>query len=308
MGQDIRRRVLAWTALPVCVGIGSSKTLAKMANHIVKKQPAFAGVCDLASMPAAEVDALLAQIAVGEVWGVGRKIGERLRAAGIATVQALRTAPPKWLRAEFGVVMERTGDELRGISCLALEEVAPAKQQIIASRSFGQMVVTEEGLAEAISTYVARAAEKLRQQGSVCHAIHVFVMTNQFRPNDRQYSNGITIPLRDASNDTRALTTAALAGLRRLYRPGYLYKKAGVMLLELSSGAQRQGSLFDPAGAGTERSGSAMAALDALNRRFGRDTVVVGSAGTHKTWAMRSENRSPRYTTNWDELPRVRAN
>lgn len=307
MGQDIRRRVLAWTALPVCVGIGPSKTLAKLANHIAKKQPAFVGVCDLASMPAADMDALLAQIEVGEVWGVGRKIGERLRAAGIATAQALRMAPPKWLRAEFGVVMERTGDELRGVSCLALEEVAPAKQQIISSRSFGDMIVTEAELGEAVSLYVARAAEKLRQQGSVCNAIHVFVMTNQFRLNDRQYNNGITVPLQDASNDTRALTVAALAGLKRIYRPGYLYKKAGVMLLELTPGAQRQGSLFDPAGAGAERSGRVMSALDALNSRFGRDTVVVGSAGTRKRWAMRSENRSPRYTTNWDELPRVRA-
>jgi DNA polymerase V len=161
MGQSIRHRVRKWTGLPVCVGIGPSKTLAKLANHIAKKQPQFNGVCDLASMPSAKVDSLLANIGVVEVWGVGRRIGLQLHAAGITTVQQLRAASPSWLRSKFGVVMERTGNELRGISCLALEEVAAPRKQIISSRSFGQMVHTLPELSESVASYMSIAAEKL---------------------------------------------------------------------------------------------------------------------------------------------------
>lgn len=307
LGQAIRQRVRQWTGLPVCVGIASSKMLAKLANHLAKQRPEYQGVCDLSAMPEHEVCHLLGTIEVGEVWGVGRNIDARLRDLGITTAEALRQASPKWLRAHFGVVMERTVNELCGLSCLALEEVLPPKQQIVSSRSFGQLVLTLDELNEAVSAYTTRAAEKLRHQQSVCGAIHVFLQTNRFREQDAQYHPGIIIPLPDPTGDTRFLVAAALCGLRRIYRAGYRYKKAGVMLMELLPAGQQQPTLFDPGAEQAARSGKLMHALDALNRTFGRDTVMIGSAGIQRRWEMRSKNRSPRYTTRWQELPRALA-
>ncbi|SOD42772.1 Y-family DNA polymerase [Nitrosovibrio sp. Nv4] len=302
MGQSMRQRMLQWTGLPVCVGVGPSKTLAKLANHIAKKNPRFNGVCDLAAMPQAAIDALLAGIEVGEVWGVGRRIEAHLQAAGIRTVKALRDAPLAWLRSRFGVVMERTGNELRGISCLALEEVAPAKKQIIASRSFGQPVHALPELSEAVVSHVSRAAEKLRGQDGICNAIHVFIHTNPFREQDPQYSNSIVIPLPNASADTRLLVRAALFGLKKIYKPGYVYKKAGVMLMGIGEAQVAQGSLLLEHGAG-QRSEGLMKAMDALNRRYGRHTVSVFASSAVKSWAMRRENMSPCYTTRWSDVP-----
>lgn len=306
MGQDIRAKVAQWTSLPVCVGIGQSKTLAKLANHVAKKFPLFDSVADFTTMSDARTAWLLRRIDVGEVWGVGRRISAKLRAMGINTVQDLKDAPPSAMRAHFGVVLERTCNELRGISCLELEEVAPPRKEIVSSRSFGAMVMTVAELGESISTYAARAGEKLRGQRSLCGAVHVFVQTNRFREKDEQYSNGITIPLIEPSADNRVLAGAALHGLAMIFREGFKYKKAGIMLMDLQPDTRRQGVLFDAA-PDRARSVSAMAALDALNERFGRDTVHLGSAGLVRRWAMLSENRTPRYTTNWAELPKVRA-
>ena len=302
MGQSIRYRVRKWTGLPVCVGIGSSKTLAKLANHIAKKQPHFNGVCDLASMPQAQIDLLLAGIEVGEVWGVGRRIGLQLHATGIKTVKALRDAPPAWLRAKFGVVMERIGNELRGASCLALEEISAPRKQIISSRSFGQLIHTLPELSESVASHASRAAEKLRSQNAVCGAIQVFVQTNPFREQDPQYSNSITIPLPNESSDTRLLVRAALFGLKRIYRRGYAYKKARVMLSGVAAGSVRQASLLPRHGNG-EKSERLMQALDKLNQIYGRNTVSIFSVGTDKSWAMRRKNVSPCYTTQWKDVP-----
>lgn len=306
MGHAICYRVRKWTGLPVCVGIGPSKTLAKLANHIAKKQPQFNGVCDLSSMPQAQTDLLLANIGVGEVWGVGRRIGLQLHEAGIKTVQQLREASSSWLRSKFGVVMERTRNELRGTSCLALEEVAAPRKQIISSRSFGQLVYTLPELSESVASYMSSAAEKLRRENSVCEAIQVFVQTNPFREQDPQYSKGITIPLPNASSDTRLLVRAALFGLKRIYRPGFAYKKTRVMLIDIGPVAVQQLSLLAPHGAG-DKSQRLMQVMDKLNGIYGRNTVSVFSAGDRKAWAMRRENMSPCYTTNWRDVPVVYA-
>jgi DNA polymerase V len=306
MGQHIRARVLQWTALPVCVGIGASKTLAKLANHVGKKFPLFDGVCDFTTMSTARERWLLERIAVGEVWGVGRRIGAKLEEMGITTVQGLKEAPPRDIRARFGVVMERTCNELRGLSCLALEEISPPRKEIVSSRSFGELVTNIDELSEAVSMYVARASEKLRGQQSLCGAIHVFIQTNPFRQQDEQYSNGLTIPFPEPSDDSRTLAGAALQGLRAIYRPGYRYKKAGVMLMNLSPNSVTQGLLFDSSRPRQETA-KVMATLDALNRRYGRDTLVLGSAGTGGRWAMKAGNRTPRYTTSWTELPKAHA-
>jgi DNA polymerase V len=302
MGQSIRQQVRKWTGLPVCVGIGPSKTLAKLANHIAKKHPRFEGVCDLASMTQAETDRLFEAIEAGEVWGVGRRIQAHLQAAGIRTVKDLRDAPAAWLRSRFGVVMERTGNELRGMSCLALEEVSPPKKQIISSRSFGHPVHALSDLSEAVAAHASRAAEKLRAQEGVCHAIHVFIHTNPFREQDPQYSNSLVIPLPNASADTRLLVRAALFALQKIYRPGYAYQKAGVMLMEIGEARVAQGALLPEHGAG-QRAAGLMKAMDALNLRFGRNTVSVFSSPVRKPWAMRREAMSPCYTTRWSDVP-----
>lgn len=242
------------------------------------------------------------------IWSVGGHDFEtsgRLFTMKIQFVHDLVHADLKRLRAQFGVVMERTVSELRGISCLALEDVVPAKQQIMSSRSFGTMQYTIEQVSEAVAWHVHAAAEKLRAQRSVAGAVYVFIQTNRFRETDPQYNAGLVVPLADVSNDTRTLTTAALHGLRRIYRDGYAYKKCGVMLMELADGQHRQETLFDDPQA-RARSARVMAALDAVNRTWGRGTLRTAASGITQRWAMRAENRSPRYTTHWHELPIVR--
>lgn len=304
MGHQMRNRIKQWTGLPVCVGVGPTKTLAKFANHLAKKNPLFDGVCDLHALSRPERLAWMHGVEVGEVWGVGPRITKRLGAMGITSVLDLRNASPKEMRAHFGVVMERTCNELRGISCLELEDIARPKKQIMSSRSFGAPVETLAELRESVASYLATAAEKLRRQNSAAGAVYVFLLTNRFKEDEPQYNAGITVPMPDVSDDTLALTAAALKGLAAIYRPGYRYKKAGVMLTLLSDKAARQTTLFDDPVA-REKSERLMATMDAINREFGRGMVRAGASGVVQRWAMRSENRSPRYTTRWDELPVV---
>ena len=289
------------------MGVGASKTQAKLANHIAKKFPLFDSVCDLTTISAARMRWLFVRIDVGEVWGVGRRIAARLHDMGIHTVQDLKDASPRGIRANFGVVMERTCQELRGLYCLALEEVAPPRKKIISSKSFGAMVIGIGELEEAVSTYIARASEKLCTQRSVCSAVHVFIQTNAFRQQDPQYSNGLTVLLAEPTDDNRILAGAALQGLGVIFREGYRYKKAGVMLMDLAPNTINQGTLFDTPGL-RENSVRVMAAFDALNQRFGRDAVRLGSAGLAPRWGMLAENKTPCYTTRWDELPKANAN
>lgn len=308
MGQAIRARARQWTGIPVCVGIGApTKTLAKLCNHIAKNNPEYGGVFDWAAQSPQERNRLLSTIEVGEVWGVGRRVSQKLESLGIHTVQDLRCASQKMIRLHFSVVMERTVAELQGVSCLTLEDVAPPKKQIVSSKSFGQLVVTLDELSEALTSYVSRAAEKLRVQGSVCGALQVFVMTNVFREADPQYSNGIVIPLSNPSCNTLELAAAALYGLKRIYKSGYSYKKTGVILLDLSPRTQRQASLFSQLDEEAKHSDALMSVLDDINARFGRDTLSVAAIGTQKQWKARAENKTLCYTTRWSELPKARA-
>ena len=301
--QAIRQRIQQWTGLPVCVGIASTKTLAKLANHVAKKRPAYNSVCDLSACGDAELSALLASIEVGEVWGVGRRLQAHLQGLGITTVRDLRDADAAALRQRFGVVMERTMRELRGDSCMHLQEVAPAKQQIMCSRSFGQEVTSFEALRESVLTYVSRAAEKLRREHSQTSAVMVFVQTNPHK-DVPQYSRQIVVPLPLATDDTLLLSRAASAGVRAIFREGYRYKKSGTMLMELTPKAQRQATLFDDV-AKIEKRARLNATLDSINTRYGRTTLALAGAGLEKPWTLKAENRSPPYTTSWADLPRV---
>jgi DNA polymerase V len=213
------------------------------------------------------------------------------------------------IRAHFSVVLDRTVAELQGISCLALEDIAPPKKQIVSSKSFGQMVTTLDELDEALTMYVSRAAEKFRVQKSVCGALQVFVKTNQFREQNSQYTNGIVIPLPNPSSNTMTLVSAALYGLKRIYRPGYLYKKTGAMLLDLSPQSQQQSSSLSNLETESKHSDSLMGVRDGINARFRRDTLVIAAAGTgaQHAWSMRAGNKTPPYTTRLTELPKAKA-
>ena len=308
-GVEIRQRVADWLGLAVCVGIAPTKTLAKLANHCAKKGLAGAdGVCDFTTLNPGALSHLFARIDVGEVWGVGRQIKARLAAMGIQTVRQLRDADAETIRARFSVVLERTVCELRGESCLELQEVVPDKQQIMSSRSFGTLVYERADLEEAVSSYIAKAAEKLRAQDSLAGAVQVYIRTNVFKPEVPQYQKGVTVPLPEATADTRVLTQWAIRILRRIYRPGFGYHKAGVMLLDLVPAAKRQLALFDSqGGAGDARSGKLMAVLDDINQRYGRQSLRLAAEGVERSWQMRRGNLSPGYTTSWDGLPVARA-
>jgi DNA polymerase V len=302
-GAEIRQRIADWLGLAVCVGIASTKTLAKLANHCAKKNHAGAnGVCDFTVMSDSELTALFSRIDVSEVWGVGRKISARLETMGIRTVQQLKDADAETIRACFSVVVERTVRELRGVSCLDLQEVVPDKQQIMSSRSFGTLVYELEALEEAVASYIARAAEKLRAQDSLAGAVQVYIRTNVFKPEVPQYQRAVTVPLPQASADTRVLIGWALRVLRRIYRPGYGYHKAGVMLTDIQPRRHEQLTLFGN-DAASAKGAPLMAALDRINQRFGRGALRLAAEGTQKTWQMRREKLSPQYTTAWEGLP-----
>ena len=308
LGQKIKQQVKDTTGLPVCVGIGASKTLAKLANHFAKKHQQFAGVCDVNAMAKEELYQWMSETEVGEVWGVGKQIAKKLKAQSIQTVLDLLQASPQAMRQQFGVVMERLCYELHSTSCLALEEVAPAKQQIIASRSFGKLVTSQVELAESVATHTARAAEKLRAQNSVTGTLTVFIQTNPFKQHEPQYHQSITVPLADVTDNTLTLTNAALAGLKQIYQPNFRYKKAGVILNLICDKPTAQQSLFEDVET-KGRSAHLMKAVDAINTRFGNAVIRSAAAGTNgakQEWQMRSNNKSPNYTTSWDELPVAR--
>ncbi|MBD3892774.1 Y-family DNA polymerase [Hydrogenophaga sp.] len=305
MGHAMRQRIRQWTSLPVCAGFGGSKTLAKFANHLAKKNPLFDGVCDLAALSAAERQHWMEKYAVSEVWGVGHRLAARLQSIGIRSVFDLASAHHPLIRRSFGVLLERTVAELQCTPCLDLEDLADPKQQIMVSRSFGSMVQDVAQLGEAVAWHIDRAAEKLRAQRSVAAAVYVFLQTNRFRPADPQHNPGMLVPLSDPSDDTRVLTQTALHGLRQIHRCDCWYKKCGVMLLELTLKRQRQETLFDEPVARAPSS-QLMTAVDAINRVWGRGTLRTGAAGMSSRSEMHAQHRSPRYTTRWDELPVAR--
>ena len=325
VGRDMRATVLQWTGLPTSVGYGPTKTLAKLANHVAKaadRKPGtypaqLAQVCDFGAMSRRELDQVMQVTEVGDVWGVGKKTSARLNDGGIRTVLDLVNAHVAALRRQFSVVLEKTVLELRGTSCLDVDDSPAANQQIMCSRSFGAPVTTLPDLTEVVSQFASRVAEKVRHQQSVAGAVHVFITTSPFHKNDRQHSPSVTMPLARPTADTRLLIGAAVRALEGMYRPGFNYVKAGVMLVDLQPEGQEQGELdlfsgtHEPEASATQRDRShLMGAVDALNRRFGRGAVTVASAvrqGTHTSYTARQERRSPRYTTRLDEIPTARA-
>lgn len=300
-GRQIRQTVMQHVGIPVCVGIASSKTLAKLANHVAKKNPRFGGVCDFNGMMETELHGLFAAIDVNEVWGVGRRSMKKLNEIGIHTVLDLQRTPAKQLHAKFSVVFERIVAELNGVACLELDDIAPAKQQIICSRSFGTLTSHLPDLEQAVIAYTSRATEKLRQQRSLASGIQVYLRTNPHREQDPQYQQAALMPLPEPTDDTRLFGHAALHGLRRIYRDGYAYQKVGIMLTGIIPASSRPHTLFDDV-PGQEKSHALMGTLDRINRSMGSGTIKFLGEGIDKSWSMRRQNVSKRYTTEWDEL------
>lgn len=301
-GQKIRKTVKRNVGIPVCVGIADTKTLAKLANHCAKKDLSGSnGVCDFGRLDELQRSELFARIPVGEVWGVGRKITEGLSKLNIHTIEDLRRTSPEYLSQQFSIVLVKTVNELNGIPCIELEEAGTPRQQIMVSRSFGSPVSALDDLSESIAYYTTRAAEKLRRDGSVAASICVFIRTNPFREQDEQYSRSVVVPLPLSTDDTTKLVKAALCGLKSIYKPTLQYAKSGVLLMGLHDKGAAQRTLFDDP---TEqsRSDKMMYVMDAINQRMGKGSVTVGATGTKQRWAMRREQKSPNYTTDWNEL------
>lgn len=304
-GRIIRDEVRRLVGISVGVGLGPTKTLSKFANHCAKKRPEFSGVCALGELSPTEIDGLLAWAPVSEVWGVGGRLTARLQTLGIHTARDLKRAAPGHIRKSFGVTLERTLRELNGELCYPLAAGPATRKQILSSRSFGQLLTEFAPLEEAVTAYATRAAEKLRRQGMVAGSVGVFVQTNPFRADLPQYQGVRHFPL-EPTADTRLLAQGALRLLREIYRPGFAYKKAGVILTELLPEELRQPTLFED-GAALTGSQALMAAMDQINRAYGRGTVKLGAEGCDPRWAMRAERRTPRYTTHLDELAVAKA-
>lgn len=315
-GRQLRARINQWIGIPCCIGMAPTKTLAKLANHIAKQAerkpgsyPAhLAQVCNLQAMHTEERRALFTQTAVEEVWGIGLRISAQLHAQGVHTVADLLTIDAATLKRGWSVMLERTVRELKGVSCVDLDHAPAPRQQIASTRSFGRVVTQLDELQEAVTTFVARAAYRLRRQKSLCNEVLVFVRTSPFR-SDPQYSRSIVTPLRRPTADTASITQSALLGLSKIYREGFNYAKAGVMLMDLQREGIVQQELDLEPDEPKDRS-SLMSALDALNDRYGKGTVElasVGQQGRDRNWKMRQQRRTPRYTTHVEEMVVVRA-
>jgi DNA polymerase V len=301
-GRLIRQTVAQWTGIPISIGIGETKTLAKLANRVAKRTKHAEGVIDLTV--ASTREAMLQATPVHEIWGIGPSYSRLLKAHAIHTAFQLREANDRWIRAKMGVVGLRIVWELRGIACLSLIQCPPPKKSLMVSRSFGKAITTLTEMQEAVATYMARAAEKLRRNRVAAGVLTVFLMTNRFT-DEPQYSNAVTLTLPVATNDTAELLAYARSGVEHIFQVGFRYKKAGVLLTELVPAQQIQLSLFDMKD--RERSARLMAAVDYLNTHMGAGTIRYAAMGGNPRWHMRSARRSPRYTTRWEELVVVRA-
>jgi DNA polymerase V len=302
--REIRSTVKRWTGIPVSVGIGPTKTLAKLANRTAKTSPDYEGVFDFAACP--DPDELLGRIDAVKIWGVGPRLAASLRRHKIETALSLRDADERWIKRRFSSAAYQTVMELRGIPCLPLQPTAPTRKSAVCTRSFGRPVEKLEELKEAVSCYVSLAAQKVRAQGLAARKMEVFIQANP-RHEGPSYSASIGFRLGVATGYTPRLVSQALALLERIYKPGFAYVRAGVVFSDLVSEKSVQLSLFEsPEDVAKER--ELMKTVDAINRRLGREKVFLASSGVGRGWKMKQERLSRRYTTRWDELLTVDVN
>lgn len=304
-GKQIRSRILKHTGIPVGVGIAHTKTLAKLANHTAKKlQNQTGGVVDICDP--VKRDWVLKRCDVGDVWGVGKRMKAHLEAMGIKKAMDLAQADHTLLGRKFSVVIERTARELAGVSCLEMDDIEPPKQEICCSRMFGKRLTEIKPIREAVATYMQRAAEKLRAQNSLCKKIRVSIRTGMFNPDEAKYANGAMVELPYPTNDVRLMTKAAVQAVDRLFRSGYRYSKAEILLMDLRQPGEFTDDLF--AHVQPVASDKIMSVLDDINARWGRGTLRAASVPANPDWAMRREFMSQSYTTKLDQLWVAKAN
>lgn len=300
--HQLRDQVLRWTAIPTCVGIANTKTLAKLANATAKKHPRFGGVADLRDDRIR--DDVMRVFPIEDVWGVGRATAMKLTALGITTAAALRDMPLKQARGVGTVVLERLVAELRGVPSNAIEAVEPQRKGMAVTRSFGTPVTDFDAMMGALSQYALRAGEKLRQHGLVAGRLTAFFHTNRHKPDRPQYAGSRATTLHPMTSDSLELIAAARRCADRAWRDGYAYTKAGILIDDLTSAADRPRTLFE---GDSERRDKLMAAIDDINGRFGKFTLVTAGQGFRRQWRLRSDMRSPAWTTSIAEVPIVRA-
>ncbi|MDT0501126.1 MULTISPECIES: Y-family DNA polymerase [unclassified Halomonas] len=306
--RELHYKVRRFTGIPVSVGVAPTQTLAKLANRAAKKVPGYRGVCVL-SAGSVEMAGLLQRTELSEVWGVGRRLVERLALMDIRTAWDLAQADPKAIRRRFSVTLERTALELRGVPCTEMNDTDEPRQRIMTSRSFGRLTDNRDEIHEALRQFGQRGAEKLRTQDSLARAVYVFLKTNRHRQDLPQYSPGAVVELARPTDDSREILHAVGQAFAAIYRPHYRFMKAGVMLIDLIDANRQQMSLLESpqSAAERERSEKLMATLDALNQRMGRGTIKLGMPSPSAAWHLRCANRSPRWTTRWKELPTITA-
>ena len=302
-GQKIRKTVYKWTGLPVSIGIAETKVLAKAANEIAKKHGEHSGVVDLINCSGKDIDSYIEKLDVSDVWGVGRQYTKLLKSYNINTAKDLKYADIKWIRKKMTVMGAKCVYELNGYSCFELDKYPEPRKGIRSSKSFGNPVTSKQDLRQAVASYVSRAAEKLRSQNSYTNVLVVFVKTNRFKRDEPQYSNSAYIKLKEPTSSTIDLTKSALAGLDRIYKSGYRYKKAGVLLEGIQPNNQIQLNLFHPFDYTKKRQiNMLMKTIDAINKKWGKDSLKLATEGTKQAWKMRRTRLSQRYTTSWNEL------
>mgnify|MGYP001496971830 CR=1 FL=1 len=299
--NHIRQTINKWVGIPVSIGVGPTKTLSKIANNLAKKNSNYKGVCILENK--IEIKKALQQTSIEDVWGIGRRLSIFLKKYNINTAHNFSEMDRGWVRKNMGVVGEKTYLELNGVSCLDLDLVPSDKQSCCVSRSFSRPIEKLFDLEESISTYGSRVSEKIREEGLVAESMSIFVLTNHFNRREKQYSNSIKLHLPFPTNNSIKIVKRSLEGIRKIYRPGYKYKKAGIILYGLSRQNVTKGLLdYD-----REASDSIMQTIDKINNRYGGETIKIASEGIKKIWRMKRENVSPCYTTRFDELVEVKS-
>jgi DNA polymerase V len=302
--RKIREKILKWNGIPVSIGIGKTKTLAKIANQFAKKHPEYEGVLDLTNNK--RFKEYLQQVDVGDIWGIGRRYALMLKSYGVRTAWDFSKQQKNWVKSRMTVTGLQILLEIQGKPCFALEKTPKPNKTIISSRSFGRGIETQEELKEALAGYVTRATEKLRAQGSVCSALTVFVHTSKFRTDLPQYASSQMIKIPHPTDYTPNLIRHAHDVLQKIYKQGYVYKKTGVMLSGIEPKNRRQLTFFMPSREKEKKEQKTMSVMEKINSRWGRGTIKPAASGTNsitQTWRMQRNLLSPRYTTCWSELP-----
>jgi DNA polymerase V len=294
-GVLLKDKIKMWTGIPISVGIAHTKTLAKIANHLAKKST---GVVDL-RIPKL-IEEVLSKLEVKEIWGIGKNLTASLNKLGIYTAKQLKDANPKLIRQRFGMVGEKVVQELNGISCYDLATIPQSRKNIISSRSFGKHVTNIEELKEAVAAYVTIASEKMRKQKSRAQGICVYIMTSRFQIQAQYYANSKIYRFIMPTSDTRFVINKAHQCLKEIYKSGYRYSKAGIMLMDLIDEEYKQVGMFESEN--YAKSDALMAVIDRINKQSGKGSVFFASVGTKPNWRMKNYLRSPRYTTSWEEL------